>query len=485
MKRSLYIIITVVLLMPFVNASAQSVRTEAMGGVTYAVSDSVHTLGLYHFAGNPAFIMHDEKYSSLLLLPSAGSVKGSYRRSLEAENTSMYSASARDIVQLGEWGVFMGYASYDYEKRNDVNRGLRLNNYSGDAFFLMDSLSGNFSYGGTAAGFAYGFEPAENLSFGIGADYKITDGLKDRYSFTEGLTRYINAYAGAGYKFSDNFMAGAFFRLFDSQETIELTNLAGPTAEIMNYFGEKFYNVTDRSVISEKIRQKGAGGSVHFTYMPENSFQMSVSSGFQKYNSSLLIPKDNEKEFQQGYAYFEKFDVTSEMKYLYSENLQFGLKAAYSSDYSWSKNTPRNLVLWDWTVKSLLLGSGASYFVKSANLLLAAEIEVRPLNADSIKYIDGRNYSASALNNALRIGAEYRAGENTFIRFGLSHVFDDLDLEGGRGAVRNNIWSIGLGKNFPGFADINAAFIYNSVNPSGISLFREKYRLSISVRPFN
>lgn len=483
MKKNAFILVIIwAVLSSF--SQAQNLRIMSLGGVRLALSDEDNSLNIYDFGGNPAWLINDDKENWLKVTPSFNRNWGDYRRLYDSRSSSEEGISFTGLKPMGEKGTFLGRARYTYETRKDVPGSLEYNPYGGEAFRIADTTKGDFRYDGPGAGFIYSFELLPGLFTGIEADYSLLDGLKDRYSLAKTLLRDVRGKLGLAYAFRSNLVLGADFELLDTQEALDMEDaLAQNQVEIYNYRGENYYTKVRRLNVKEKIRRQAEkiGSEVYFR--PLQNLEAALNAQLTISRSMFFIPKDGLKEFKEASAANENYSLEFRSRYNPTGNLTFGTSLGYNSCDSWTENSGSGLLLWQWNLKRTSLGAGTTYKIEPLDIMLGFDYEAELIKADSSKFIDVKFINVSALNNSLRLGAEYRLMNDFYVRGGYSFGKREVDLiSGGRNvAVSSAIMGIAINM----FRDAKIDFMigYGNEVPSGYNdISRRHFTASMAVR---
>ncbi|MDP4176029.1 MAG: hypothetical protein Q8933_18770 [Bacteroidota bacterium] len=446
-------------------AFGQNSRVSSLGGMTYAIPDRDYSLDLFDFGKNPAWLINDEKVTFLQIMPSYNSTWGDYRRKYDFDNSDIYGVAFRGVKTLGSSGTFLGYTNYNYEQRNNVYRTLKHDTYAGEAFYMTDTTTGNFRYNGPTVGFNYSFELAHDLFAGVSAEYGVMDGLKNIYSGAKATVRNVNGKVGLAYKFSDDFILGSSVFMHDNQEALEMASIDGTDVEIFNYRGETYATSLKNTTLDQKVRKKGSGFDGQVYLSPAKNLEVAFKGLYDQSGTYEYIPYTGVKEFEEGYADFENYCFDFQARYKGIENLQLSLIANYSHNYSWSRNSVRNLLLWEWKLDGPTVGLGGSYYFRSIGLLVGAEVELSSIKADSSKYIDLRFEKITSNNSQLRAGLEYEIMNETFVRAGYNYGNQQYDFIYGGKDVKINYLSLGCGYKISDMIGLDLSLQYGNLSP--------------------
>lgn len=462
------IFFTVVLIVSTAIGLAQESRTMGMGGLTYSIMDVDNSFDPYDLGNNPAWLYLDETETWLKIMPSINYGKGDYKRYYDPQSFTTYNLGFRGVKTLGEDGTFLGETNYSYEMRRDINRSLKYDTYTGEAFFMADTNQGTFRYNGPSIKFMYSFEMIPNLYVGASVNYRILDGLKNVYSRATVLYREVGGTVGLAYKISQDFSLGITGVLSDDQEKIEAKSEDLTEVEIFNFRGETFSVRKRSSVVSQTIRKKGKGIGAQLYWTPNQNSEYGLHADFFDSKEDVLVPYSTAtqsfQEYSEGYASFQNYNVLAKGRYKLSEDWLLGSSVEMHHKSSWSKNPTRDLLLWKWKVNSIKLGIGSSYHINK-DLLVSAEYEFENVKADSSKYIDSRLTDVLSNNHLIKAGSEYEFLPNTFFRFGYNFGMIEKDILSGGKNVNYHVVTCGFGVRFLNSFDLDLSFIYNNYKP--------------------
>lgn len=475
LRKSL--LISLCLILFNINSEAQLYRTGAMGGLSYSIFDKDNSLTPFNFGNNPAWIYVDETETHLLISPSYSSISGDYRRLYDAEERIKYSAAFRGVKTLGTKGTFIGYTDYQYEVRKNYYRTLLFDTYSGEAFFMQDTTTGDFRFNGPKVNLMYSWELAPNLFAGISGLYKILDGLKNVYTNAQTMYREVGFNAGLAYQFSGNHIMGVNINYLDCQEKIEAKDVNLLEVEIFNFRGETFAIRRRGSSLEETIRKKILTLSGQVYMQPVESFQFALQGNYSPSNTRVSFPKSGLIDVEEGFSTFENYDIQAKAQYQLNHSVLLGFSGGYSNNNSWSKNSLKNLLLWEWDVKEIYSGIGVSYMFPNLPLLVGVEYEFANVKADSSKYIDSRSIDLTSKDHLIRFGMEYEIIDKAFVRGGFNFKMKEFDLITGGKDV--NRLAINLGFEIPVF-DMLSFIPYIVYQKDYLKDFSNVYRSNLS-----
>lgn len=444
-------------------------RLNALGGLSIGIEDIDNSLTPFNFGGNPAWLYMDEPDSYLDISPSVNSIWGNYRRQFDADGKINYATTFKG-VKLLESGTFMGITSYNYEVRRNNFHTLKYDSYAGEAFFFVDTTTGNFHYNGPKVELMYSWELIPNLYAGLSGSYQLMDGLKKVFTYAKTIYRHVGGNFGLVFKMNDRFLFGANYNFFDSQEAIECSDVNLLDVEVFLYRGETYFIKERGSSVNHKVRKKGSIFSGQIFSQVNEDFQVAMQANYSPSNTRILIPESGFKEVEEGYAWFRDFNLQIKSQYNLNNDLTAGTFAGYSDNYSWSRHSHKNLLLWEWKVIELFAGVGATYKL-SPELLIGCNYIYGNKNIDSSKYIDLRYANLISNDHTLKIGVEYKIMEETFLRAGFRFDKNKYALFKGREYV-NSVITIGMGAPLFSLMVLDAYLEYSH------SVTKEKYTRS-------
>lgn len=464
-----------IILMLFVLLSAnvllaQITRTEAMGGLKYSVDDREMKISPYYFGNNPAWLYMDETESFLRITPTLSNSWGSYRRKYDSDGVMNLGATFYGIKTLGTQGTFSGFTSYNYENRRNVYRTLKKDSYNGEAFFINDTTASDFRYMGPKVVLMYSWELSNDLYAGGNLTYELLDGLKEQYSYAKTIFRNTGVKFGLAYRFGGNFIAGADFEYVDSQESIEAADVNLLEVEIFYFRGDKLFTSRRGSTMTSKLRKKGLNFGTQFCWDNSENLTIGLQANYSPSDSKVLRPyydpvlKQTFDEAEDSYASFDSYDLQVRAQYKIEENFQLGVYAGYFKEYSWSRISLKDLLMWEWTKKEVVGGIGSGYSI-TPKLLLGFEYQMNISEADSSKYIDRKFQNVTSTDHQFRFGGEYKIAEEVFLRAGFNFGIIENDLLSGSKDCSVYKISAGIGMPFFDLFTIDANIQYTNFSP--------------------
>lgn len=467
MSKSLRLVL-IISLISAISCFAQQNRLSALGGLSIGIEDRDNSLTPFDFGNNPAWLFMDEQDSYLNISPTVSNSWGSYHRKYDSEGDMYYGTAFKGVKTLGELGTFLGYTSYDYQVRRNYYRTLKYDSYSGEAFFFIDTTAGNFHYKGPKVNLMYSWELLDNLYAGGSVTYQLLDGLKKVYTYAKTIYRNVGGNFGLAYQLNDNILVGANYTFFDTQESIEAADVNLLEVETFNYRGETYF-VPDRgSSITQKIRKKGSTFSGQVFWRDSDKLQLAVQSNYTPSNTKVLIPEGSFKEVEEGYAWFESFDIQLKSQYKFDDNLVGGFYTSYWNRESWSRHSHKNLLLWEWSVNDINIGVGSSYKILP-ELLVGIDYIFTTRNIDSSKYIDNRFADLSSNDHLIKAGIEYHIEKDIFIRGGFSLSLSEYDIYFGGKDVKNHSLTLGVEVPIHETILLDSYIRYSNISPGNSS----------------
>lgn len=458
-----------------------------MANVSIAVKDSENSFNPYDMGGNISYLFLDEKVSWLKISPSFNSNWGDYKRIYDAQKNNLYGINFTGIKTLGSDGTFIGSVNYTYDSRIDVNRSVKYNTYGGEAFFINDSTRGDSRFTGPSVDFGYSFELVPDLYLGASAGYKILNGLKKIYSQTSTVLRNIDGSLGLTYRLTEKFFIAADASLFNSQELLT-ASLANPIdVEINNYHGDDYALTKRGSNIPEKIKSQGYSISSQLYYVDNNKeagLNFVFGNSTRKFLFSTSVSNISVTEYEDGYSSFYDYAIEFNGRYDVNSAISFGLTGSYGYNSSWSKLSDKELTIWDWNIKSLNAGAGASYKF-SEKVIAGVQYNFENLKIDSAKYIDYRFVYTSGNSNIIRAGLEFEAMNNIFVRAGAGIGKNQKDLLFGGSNIDYSMFSFGTGINVFENMKIDFCLSHNNFKCKERSLSRKFFDGLFTVKLFN
>ncbi|MCX6149806.1 MAG: hypothetical protein NTX22_04710 [Ignavibacteriales bacterium] len=458
MKLSYPILLITLFLIPIV-VPAQNVRLASMGGMILAIDDIDNSLNLYDYGNNPSWLIQDEKTDKLKFITNIDNNWGNYKRNLDPLGIHNQKLTASGIKQLSSNETFLGTASYSVERKSDLPNTLKYDTYSGEAFFMTDSATGNFIYDGPSIGFIYNRQLNDNFFAGAEMNYKILNGLKKKYSHAKTLLRILDGKFGLSYQFSNDFIFGMHIGFYDSQESIESKSEELTYLEILNYRGEKYFIIERGSTVDQKLRKKGLLLGLQVSYSPIKDLAFALKLNNDQIGTRILIPQENLINYEEGYADFNNANFEFATRYGVTKNYKIGTMFKFFQSKSWSKNSGENLLLWKWKVNGYNAGIGISYQTDDKKFLFGTEYNYGKTEADSAKYIDNVYRKLSSEVHSIKLGCEVKVISNLFLRIGYNYIFNSWDLRSGGKNLNENVFSGGFGFLFTNFTiEVNASY---------------------------
>ncbi len=471
-----YFLILAIICLPGISES-QSIRSLSMGGMSLIINDKEDGFDPFYFDGNPAWLNQAENDTWLKIVPSVENNWGDYKKAYSPQSSSLYGLGFKGVKTLGDKGTFLGTTNYTYEYRKDVYRTLEYNPYAGESFFFSDTTTGNVRYDGPQIEFMYSWELLPDLYVGASANYQILNGLKKQYTYAETTLRKFGGRVGLAYKLLNNLILGIDFTIDDIQEKIVSEDVNQMDVEIYYFRGETYSIYKRGSPVEEKLRTNGNAFSSQLYWKPNKFSEIGIAGDYSNSRMKILVPfsisstssgSESFDEYQDGYSSLDSYKLKVKGRYEILPSLVAGLSFDYSKNNSWSEYTPKNLLLWEWNVKSTSIGLGLSYNITNS-LLGGIEFKFSKLNADSSKYIDGRFSNISSNDNLIKLGFEYELFNDFSVRAGYNYGILGHDLIRGGKNVSYNIITTGAEIKLSNLLKIEALIGYSNYKPENIN----------------
>jgi opacity protein-like surface antigen len=315
----------------------------------------------------------------------------------------------------------------------------------------------------------YSWEVLDGLYAGSSVSYELLDGLKEKYSYAKTIFRNAELQAGLAINFINNIVIGVDVRYSDSQEAIEAKDVNLLDVELRNYRGDNYFVGRRGSTVTSKIQKHGFTFGSQLFWDDGEKLSIGLQTNYTPSDSKILKPFSTTTtsfdEVEDSYAAFEFFDLQLKTQYKYDNDFTLGAYAGYFDDYSWSKISPKELLIWEWDIKKTVIGFGSSYQL-SSSLIIGLEYEFSHSAVDSSKYIDNLHLNIKSNDHTIRCGAEYKIAEEIFLRGGVNYGFKEYDLI--YGGTDCNIYKYTAGVGFPllDILTIDANLQYTNISPA-------------------
>lgn len=460
---------------------SQQSRLDALGGLSYSIVDIDSQIDPFVFGGNPAWLVNSQVKQRLEINPLFKNSNGDYHRYFESGDINNIDISFMSIEPLGNNGTFRGYAAYQYEIQKDRNRILLLNPYSGDAFFFTDTTSGDYRYSGPTFEFVHSIEVLDNLFFGAAINYKILDGLKKVYTYAETLYRKVSGNVGIAYKFTNNFSLGFNYQIYDSQERILANDVNNRSVQTFLYRGDKYKIELRGSTQDYKLTKFGNAFSFQTQLIPSERIIIGLNIKYLLHSSQSLFEVSNLLK-EDGYSSSDESSIILKARWTRSNALTVGFTAGYNDDNSWSRNSKRNLTIWEFGISDIYSGIGFTYSNQSSAFLMGAEYELHSISADSSKYIDNKFSEINAFNHIVRFGCETELNNMFSFRFGYNFCYKQHDFVFGGDNVYSHNMSLGTRIVVSEFIEIEPRFEYTATNLKENDLYKDNFGIYTTLR---
>ncbi len=476
-------ILSVLLFVLSFSLFAQKSRTAAMGGLSFSVNDVDESFDPFMLGGNSAWLVNSIKNKRLEISPAFNSDFGNYRRLYSAERVNNYGVNFKEIQPLGNYGTFMGTASYDYEVRRKDYRNLKYEPYAGEGFFYTDTTTGNTTYNGPYFELSHSLRLMNSLYIGGAIGYRILNGLKDVYTYGETVFRNVNGNIGIAYQLNNSIIIGLSYSGFDSQERIESSDINLMTVRTFEWRGETHFVELRGSSQDYKINKEGNNFSAQFYYHPNLTTEVGVTADYGISNTKELYPQGSLIDVEDGYAQFNNVNIKLRARHRLSEKFLSALSLDYYNTTSWSENSKREMKIWDWQFKGTSIGVGGSYNINK-KMIVGVEYRASVIYSDSSKYIDNRYFSRSVVNHYLIIGSEYIISDNFSLRAGFDFGYFNHDFRVGGNNVTERIATLGVGYNFNNTIQLDGYGKYGLIGLNSNEKYRSYLNWVITLRFF-
>lgn len=409
-------------------AEGQFLRSVSMGGALYGLRDTEQGLGLYTFGGNPASLVRDRLIDRLVITPAAGAQWGDYRRTYDPRRVNTFGVTFDGIRTLGEKGTFRGTTTYEIEKRYDVYRSIKRTPYQGEAFFVTDTTTGDFTYNGPAVTFAYAYELFPGVLVGADMHYRVLDGLKGIYSLAKVLYRDVGGTAGLAWEIDPALTLGLTFRPSDTQERIEAKSDDLLDVELFSFRGETHATKKRSGTVEHRVRTMGEEYGLQSFWRPAEELDVAFTSAYGKRQNRDIITSSTEKEIETSHMQEEIYGANLQVRWFLSNELTFGAFAGFRSERQWTSYPAEELLIWDMHGEETRIGAGIAYQIVPEGPAVAVDFDVQFGFADSAKFIDNKNRSVRVQGGVLRVGVEQEISAGVLVRGGFTRGRVDHDL---------------------------------------------------------
>lgn len=393
-------------------------RMSTMGNCSIGLADSDNQLNPYDFGGNPAFLLFDFESAWNRMIVSydeqSGALKRPYDPMLVSNSYTGFSGRRCLSENQAVWGKF------DYGRlwQREQPRSLEIDPYN-DPFYLTDHTTGDFLYYGPASSADYSLRLSSNVLFGAGFDYRISTGLKNKYTRPQIIHNYFHGNLGLIIEANKRWTLGFMARPLRIQNRTEFAQTdLGYDNQIFRYSGEAIYEM--RSFQSYSIREILRGGEIAVqNFYRTDRIDVGAIFTYGLYENKIMYNAINPE--MAGYWHDQMTDFELRARYA-PKGMPFtvGLTGEALNRDGWAKRPKFGIVLlYDNPIKLRSLGAGASYLVRPLHLTLsgdyvlnAYDIEVDDFGANSFEH---RIFT----QNIGRLGLEYRAYNVFAVRGGV------------------------------------------------------------------
>jgi hypothetical protein len=231
-----------------------------------------------------------------------------------------------------------------------------------------------------------------------------------------------------------------------------------------------------------KLKKSGDSFSFQTQLLPFQNVIIGLDVRYFLHNSQSLFKVTNIIDTEDGYTSYDETSIKLQARWLQSNSLTFGITAGYNDDNSWSRNSKRNLTVWELGVNDVFGGLGFTYSNKSKSLLVGTEYELHSISADSAKYIDNSFAEISAFNHIMRVGFETLLSEYFSFRMGYNFIFKEHDFVYGGDNVSVHYFTFGTKIIISESMEIEPRFEYSTTSLSGNELNKNDFGIYTTLR---
>ncbi|MGD9898712.1 MAG: DUF6850 family outer membrane beta-barrel protein [Calditrichaceae bacterium] len=418
MSRKFFIIIQIIFLCWGISSStAGSNRLLAMGGISLSVPDTDNQINLFQAAGNSAWLINNDSLNWMKYTTFTNNDWGDLKRYWDARENHLHYLSFSGFKHIGDNQAFFGEIKYNYDYREDVNRAIEKNPYTGDPFVLADSTSGDFEYLGPEVTVIFSHKLSSGWYWGTSFNYNINRGLKDIYTETEIISRQITASVDLVHSFSENIVLGISVLPYHYQDITKLvTQSDGQYPQTFRYRGEfefrKSTGTQDRTAI-----YKG------YEIRPQLAIKGEKFEGvfYAEYNYQWHELYDNPtKRLYDGYYQAQKYSVNMAFRKHLGRLNQTSLAFSYEFEYTedWAKEAAADLLFYRSFNRQHRSVLGVSHRFSDIPLEGAVEIHYQSSAPDKKDYLAHLYRQGDIANLEIHTGIEYRVGNSWKLQAG-------------------------------------------------------------------
>ena len=365
------ILIIIVIYILFLSASDN--KRKAMGNIQLAFPDLESQINLYQRAGNNAGLITNDSLNWMKIKTASLNENGTNRRYWDARQLQYNFISYRGQKHLSADMVFYGEIQYIWDNRYGVNQAIEKEPYASDPFVLSDSTSGNFSYSGPKIYIAFNQQLTSSFYYGIGLHYSINNGLKNKFTRPEIISRNIALSIDFLYKMTPAMSLGFSFKPYQNLEDTKNVNQPDRTTPVTySYRGEYEFR---KRISSFDRTAEYTGYEIVFPQLSLAGKRLeSVVFAVYGFKQTDISDRIFTIRYKEGYHQGEYYFGCLTSRYYLNHERQTSLAVNYHFKYfeDWASEPKNKLLLYEsfMTQHEILLG-----FANTANRFLEFAIE--------------------------------------------------------------------------------------------------------------
>ncbi|MBN2426570.1 MAG: hypothetical protein JXR46_05005 [Calditrichaceae bacterium] len=415
--------ILIIILLYSLFSSASDNKRKAMGNIQLASPDRESQINLFQRAGNNAGLITNDSLNWMKIKTGSLNENGTNRRYWDARRLQYNSISYQGQKHLSADMAFYGEMQYIWDNRYGVNQAIEKEPYAPDPFVLSDSTSGNFSHSGPKISIVFNQQLTPEFYYGIGLDYCINNGLKNKFTRPEIISRNIALSVDFIYKISPAMSLGLSFKPYQNLDDTKIVTQPDETTPVTySYRGEYEFR---KRISSFDRTAEYTGYELVFPQLSLAGKRLeSIIFTVYGYRQTDISDKIFTTRYKEGYHQGEYYFGCLTSRYYLNHERQTSLAVDYCYKYfkDWASEPKNKLLLYEsfMTQHEILLG-----FAHKTNrfLEIAAEGYYRTYNPDKKDYLakiyrngniklfgvrGGINYNINSVL-ALRTGIEYQS----------------------------------------------------------------------------
>ena len=310
-----------------------------------SIMDAAGKVNPYYLNDNPAFMNFDGRDQLLSVQSSFQNENGGFKNFLDPQTERNYNLSFSGKRVLDSMQTFKGYFAINRLERNGWNW-LATKNYNvGSPFLIGDSTTGDTRYNGIVMNAQYNIQFWKNFLGGISFSYYVDEGLKEVAPRPTSEHRDIDISAGLGYKLTEDFSIGTYFRSYNLNEKINYSQDEGALYQetiLMKFRGYDLPIILLKKVETRYSYHDGYFGNIDLFYK-KNNFS---ASGFLETGAEQIALKDDANDpHSEGYWKNNITKAGAQLYYSISEHLGFGVYYNFKKENMWARHPEFNVLL--------------------------------------------------------------------------------------------------------------------------------------------